>query len=119
MTAPIFTTDFGGRAWTRVLLLACLGLAACGNSPPPPTHWVKAGASEATTERELDACRQQANAVLARQQGVNEDITATLGGNWQLSSTYGIETQSLKSSAQGLANQVIRNCMQAKGFKVG
>ena len=115
MTACPPATDPGLRAWITSALCAAMALAACAASPPPP-RWVKSGVSEATTERELDACREQANAVLVRQQGVNADITATLGGNWQRSSTLGIESQSLNRSAHDLAEQALGNCMLAKGF---
>jgi hypothetical protein len=93
----------------------CLLLTVCALSAPP-THWVKAGADEATTARELEACRAQAAGVLATQQGINADITATLGGNWQRSSTFGLQTQSLDRSAAGAAEQAAANCMLAKGF---
>jgi hypothetical protein len=115
MTARHSATVSGLRTRHVSALFACLAVAACAASPPP-TRWVKAGADEATTTRELEACRRQADAVLARQQGIDADITATLGGNWQRSSTLGIESQSLNSSAQGLAQRSLENCMLAKGF---
>jgi hypothetical protein len=119
MTARASAIDSGLRTPHLALLCACLALAACSTMPPPPSHWVKAGVDEATTAREFDACRQQANAVLARQQGIDQDIAATLGGTWRLSNTTQIQQQSLNGSAQGLANQALRNCMLAKGFKAG
>jgi hypothetical protein len=109
----------GRRCRAVASLLACLLLTVCARSPAPPVHWVKAGVDDATTERELDACRQQANAALATQEGINEDITATLGGNWQRGNTLGIETQSLNRSAAGSADQALASCMLAKGFRAG
>jgi hypothetical protein len=98
------------------LLSACLLLGACAQQPGPPVRWVKAGVDDATAQRELEACREQANAAMANQEGVNADITATLGGNWQRSGTLGLETQSLNRSATGAANQALTSCMRAKGF---
>jgi hypothetical protein len=115
MTARRPATAVGRQARRAAVLVGFLALAACA-APAAPTRWVKAGVGEAATARQLESCREQANAVLARQQGVNADITATLGGNWQRSNTLGIETQSLNNSAQGLAKRSLENCMLAKGF---
>jgi hypothetical protein len=117
MTARVAGTDCGLRSHVAAVLFGCVLLTACAQQPGPPTRWVKAGVDDATAARELEACREQANAALANQEGINEDITATLGGNWQRSSTLGIETQSLNRSAAGAADQALISCMRAKGFK--
>jgi hypothetical protein len=80
------------------------------------TGWVKAGADDQTVARELNDCNTQANAALASEQGINADINATLGRNWQLGGTQGIEAQSMRQQAAGYADQVFNNCMRAKGF---
>jgi hypothetical protein len=41
---------------------------------------------------------------------------STLGRNWQLGGTQGIETQTMREQAAGYADQVLNNCMRAKGF---
>jgi hypothetical protein len=117
MTARLPDTDSGRRRAAT----ACFGvllLAGCAASPTT-THWTKTGSDQATTAREVDACRTQANAALGTQMGINQDITATLGGNWQRSSTLGIETGQLNRSAAGAADQVFESCMLAKGFAKG
>jgi hypothetical protein len=101
--------------WLSAGLLGGFLLAACAQ-PATTTRWVKSGVDEATAARELNACQARADAVLARQQGINADITATMGGNWQRSSTLGIETSSMNRSAAGAADQALNNCMLAKGF---
>ena len=58
----------------------------------------------------------QANAALASEQGINADINATLGRNWQLGGTQGIQAQSMRQQAAGYADQVLNSCMRAKGF---
>jgi hypothetical protein len=115
MTVRLPATDRGLRARAAAVVLGCLLSTACA-APAPAGHWVKAGADDATAAREVKACREQADAVLASQQGINEDITATLGGNWQRGSTLGIESQSMNRSAAGAADQAFENCMLAKGF---
>jgi hypothetical protein len=116
MTACPSELDHGPRSRATIAsFLACLLLTTCAQ-PAQTDRWVKSGADDATTAHELQACRDQAAQVLANQQGINADITATLGGNWQRSSTYGLMTQSLDRSAQGAADRAVENCMRAKGF---
>ena len=101
---------------TAVATLGCLLLTVCAGQTTTPTTWVKAGADDQTTARELSDCNAQANAALANEQRINADINATLGRNWQLGGTQGIETQSMRQQAAGYADQVLNRCMRAKGF---
>jgi hypothetical protein len=96
-------------------IFGCLLLTVCAGQATS-TRWVKAGADDAAISRELDNCRQQANAVMANQQGIDQDISATLGGNWQRSYTTGIEANSMNRQAAGIAVQTLDNCMRSKGF---
>ena len=96
--------------------LYCLLLTVCAGQTPTATNWVKAGADDQTIARELADCNAQANAALANEQGINADINATLGRNWQLGGTQSIEAQSMRRQASGYADQVLNNCMRAKGF---
>src|SRR3984893_19363152 len=96
--------------------LGCLLLTVCAGQTTTTTNWVKAGADDQTISRELADCNAQANAALANEQGINADINATLGRNWQLGGTQGVETQALREQATGYADQVLTNCMLAKGF---
>jgi hypothetical protein len=96
--------------------VGCLWLTVCSAQTPMATGWVKAGADDQTVARELNDCNTQANAALASEQGINADINATLGRNWQLGGTQGIEAQSMRQQAAGYADQVFNNCMRTKGF---
>ena len=95
--------------------LICLLLTVC-TAPATETRWVKTGADDATVLRELQDCNAQANAALASERGINQDINATLGGNWQFSGTAPIEQQSMRAQAVGYADKVLNDCMRAKGF---
>jgi hypothetical protein len=95
--------------------LYCLLLMACA-SQTTEIRWVKSGADDQTISRELQDCNAQASAALAREQGINADINATLGRNWQLGSTQGIENQAMRQQTAGFADQILNNCMRAKGF---
>ena len=96
--------------------LCCLLLTVCAGQAPTATNWVKTGADDQTIARELADCNAQANAALANEQGINADINATLGRNWQLGGTRGLQDQSMRRQAAGYADQVLENCMRAKGF---
>ncbi|MBV8131174.1 MAG: hypothetical protein JO282_01495 [Alphaproteobacteria bacterium] len=94
----------------------CLLLAVCAAPATTDVRWVKTGTDDETISRELRDCNAQANAALANERGINQDINATLGGNWQFSGTSSIENQSMGAQAAGYADQVLNNCMRAKGF---
>jgi hypothetical protein len=102
---------------TAAATLGCLLLTVCAGQTPTATNWIKTGADDQTIARELGDCNAQANAALANEQGINADINATLGRNWQLGGTQNIEAQSMRRQASGYADQVLNNCMRAKGFK--
>jgi hypothetical protein len=89
---------------------------ACTGQTTTTTNWIKVGADDQTIARELADCNAQANAALANEQGINADINATLGRNWQLGGTQTIEAQAMRRQASGHADQVLNNCMRAKGF---
>jgi hypothetical protein len=95
--------------------LCCLLLTVCAGQTTE-VRWVKAGADDQTAARELADCNAQANAALANEQGINQDISATLGRNWSLSSTQSIQGQLMRQQAAGFADRVLNNCMRAKGF---
>ena len=92
-----------------------LQLVACAGTTTT-VRWVKTGADEEVIARELRDCNQQANAALASERGINQDINATLGRNWQMGGTLGIEDQAMGQQAAGYADQILNNCMLAKGF---
>ena len=96
-------------------IFACLILTVCAG-PQGATDWAKPGADRAATSRAAGRCRAQADAALANQQGINQDISATLGRNWQLSRTTPVVDQSMHRQAASDAQQVFNDCMHAKGF---
>jgi hypothetical protein len=108
----------GGKDPSRfpiaTIAIGCLWLTVCAGQTN--VEWVKAGADDQTIARELQDCNAQAGQALANEQGINADINATLGRNWQLGGTQGLEAQTMRHQASGYADQVLNNCMRAKGF---
>ena len=107
--------DGNGNRRTAAGIFVCLQLVACADTSTT-TRWVKTGTDEEAIARELRDCNQQANAALASERGINQDINATLGRNWQMGGTLGIEDQAMGEQAAGYADRVLNSCMQAKGF---
>jgi hypothetical protein len=92
-----------------MLLVACAGAQS-------QTRWVKAGVDDATATREVDDCEAQAAAAQKTQQGINADRSATLGRNWALSYTTGLQNQTMQQQTAALVDQAFNSCMRAKGF---
>jgi hypothetical protein len=97
------------------VVVACLMLTVCA-APRGAADWAKPGADQAAASREAGHCRAQADAALAKEQGINEDISATLGRNWQLGRTTPVVDQSMRQQDASYADQVFNDCMHAKGF---
>lgn len=109
---------FGGaefRSRANMGMATFLLLTACG-TPSGQAHWVKAGVDDATVTREVNDCQAQANAAANTQEGINQDRSATLGRNWALSYTTGLQTQTMQQQVAAAADQAFNNCMRAKGF---
>jgi hypothetical protein len=92
-----------------------LQLVACAGTTTT-VRWVKTGSDGDAIARELRDCNQQADAALATERGINQDINATLGRNWQMGGTLGLEDQAMSRQATGRADEILNNCMRAKGF---
>jgi hypothetical protein len=103
-----------GRSNSAAVAAAML-LAACA-AAQGQTRWVKTGVDDATATREVNDCEAQAAAVQQTQQGINEDRSATLGRNWALSYTTGLQNQTMRQQTTALVDQAFNNCMRAKGF---
>ncbi|MBV8119941.1 MAG: hypothetical protein JO081_08410 [Alphaproteobacteria bacterium] len=91
-------------------------LTACAAPRQAQIQWIKSGVDDATVAREVNDCEAQAAAVQKTEQGINEDRSATLGRNWALSYTTGLQDQTMQAQTAALVNQAFNSCMRAKGF---
>jgi hypothetical protein len=113
--AELFDRDTS-LGWHRLAAVAgCLLLTVCAG-PQTQTRWVKVGVDDAATTREINDCQAQANQVQNTQQGINQDRGATLGRNWALSNTTGLQNQTMQQQVASLVDQAFNSCMRAKGF---
>jgi hypothetical protein len=98
------------RRTALILLLA--GLSACSGA----SNWSRAGASPETTRADLEACRSEANAATRQDQGIDADIMATRGQDWQRTGTLGAKRETLAMQNQGRASDIVELCMRSKGY---
>ncbi len=115
MIALTFDRNFAPALRIATALAGCVLLTVCAGSSGE-TKWVKSGTDDQTMQRELNDCVAQANAAMSQQAGINQDINATLGRNWQLGETTSIVDQNMVRQNAGLGDQVLNNCMRNKGF---
>lgn len=95
--------------------LGCVLFTLCGPAPGEGP-WVRPGAGPAEAARVYGYCRARADAAFRGERHVDQDILATLGGNWRRAHTLGIERSSMFDEAAGRAAAVIAGCMRARGF---
>jgi hypothetical protein len=101
--------------WANNAVALAMLLTACAGAQGQ-TRWVKAGVDDATATREVNDCEAQAAAIQQTQQGINADRSATLGRNWALSYTTGLQDQTMRQQTAAFAEQAFNSCMRAKGF---
>jgi hypothetical protein len=104
------------RLHPSAAICAVVLATACAAPQQVQVRWVKAGVDDATVTREVNDCQAQAAAVQRTQQGINEDRSATLGRNWALSYTTGLQDQTMQQQTAALVDQAFNSCMRAKGF---
>jgi hypothetical protein len=107
-----------GRKFAAPIAVALVAVALGAGCAAPivKADWVKTGADDQTTARQIDECRSYAAEVDKKQTGINEDRAATLGRNWALSYTTGLHVETMRQQTAALVDQAFNNCMRAKGF---
>ncbi len=97
-------------------VVVALALSSGCAAPIVRSDWVKTGADDQTTTRQIEECHAYAAEVDRKQTGINEDRAATLGRNWSLSYTTGLHLDTMRQQTAALVDQAFNNCMRAKGF---
>ena len=94
--------------------VVCLVLAGCAGSATD--KWTKPGLKAETAERDLSDCQDQARSATQREAGIDADITATLGQDWQRGGVLGMKRDDMASSNRALGQRIVGRCMAAKGY---
>jgi hypothetical protein len=98
------------RAGVAMMMLV---LAACGSGR---SSWTKPGGSPAAAEADLSGCEGQARDATQRDAGIDADILASRGQDWQHTGTLAIKRDDMTASNRDYARQIIGRCMAAKGY---
>lgn len=93
-------------------IAAALLLAGCSSAG----EWMKPGADASTVAAAYRGCRGLAETAVAPEIGIDQDILATRGNDWQRAQTGRVATSSLKESTRSRAGSIVDSCMHAKGF---
>lgn len=98
----------GSRNW---IALFCALFLLCGTAP-----LARAQPDPAAAARVYSHCRAQADAAFQGERHIDQDILATLGGNWQRAGTLPLERSQMFADAAGRANAVLHLCLRTRGF---
>ena len=97
----------------RALAVAAL-LGGCASGA---AEWTKPGADEAAVAQAYRSCRELAEARVGPEIGINQDILATRGTDWQRAGVQGLQTRSMTESTRDRASAIVASCMAAYGFQ--
>jgi hypothetical protein len=97
--------------------VAMLSLVLAGCAGSAAERWSKPGAKPETAESDLSDCQDQARSATQRDAGIDADIMASRGGDWQRAGTLGVKRDDMANSSRVFAQQIIGRCMAAKGYK--
>jgi hypothetical protein len=93
----------------------CLVLSACAGSASD--KWSKPGVKPETADNDLSDCQDQARSATRRDAGIDADITASLGADWQRGGILGMKRDDMANSNRALGEQIVARCMAAKGYR--
>jgi uncharacterized protein YceK len=97
------------------IAVVCLVLAGCAGSASDT--WSKPGVKPEVADSDLSDCQDQARSATRRDAGIDADITATLGQDWQRGGILGMKRDDMANSNRAMAQQIIARCMAAKGYR--
>jgi hypothetical protein len=97
------------------IAVVCLVLGACADSASD--KWSKPGVKPEVADSDLSDCQDQARSATRRDAGIDADITATLGQDWQRGGILGMKRDDMANSNRAQAQQIIGRCMAAKGYR--
>lgn len=75
----------------------------------------RAQSDPAAAARVYSHCRAQADAAFQSERHIDQDILATLGGNWQRAGTLPLERSQMFADAAGRADTVLHLCLRSYG----
>jgi hypothetical protein len=95
-------------------LAAAALLGGCGAGADA---WTKPGADEAAVAQAYRTCRATAEERVGPEIGINQDILATRGADWQRAQVQNLQTRTMADSTRDRAAAIVASCMTANGFR--
>jgi len=101
--------------------IACMVAAAAllGGCASGAGEWAKSGADEAAVAQAYRSCRELADARVGPEIGINQDILATRGTDWQRSQVGNLQARTMTEMTRDRAAAIVASCMTASGFQRG
>jgi len=96
---------------------ALAAAALLGGCSSGAGEWTKPGADEATVAQVYRSCRSLSEETVGPEIGINQDILATRGTDWQRSQVRTLQTRSMTESTRDRAAAIVASCMAARGFQ--
>ena len=106
-------TRVAGMRAALALAVAVL-LGGCGSGA---AGWTKPGADEAATAQAYRSCRSLAQERVGPEIGINQDILATRGTDWQRSQIGNLQARTMTEMTRDRAAAIVASCMNAYGFQ--
>ena len=99
--------------------IACALAAAAllGGCASGADEWTKPGADEAAVAQAYRTCRSLAEERVGPEIGINQDILATRGADWQRSQVQNLQTRTMAELTRDRAAAIVASCMTANGFQ--
>ena len=97
-----------------LVAVASLVLAGCAGGGD---RWTKPGATSDAAETELSDCESQARSATQRDAGIDADILASRGQDWQRAGVLAMKRDDMANSSRARSQQIIARCMAAKGYR--
>jgi anti-sigma factor RsiW len=102
-----------GRAFPLMAAFAlAVSLAACGGPP----EWTKDGVTSDVASADYADCRHDAQHAIQRDVNIDTDIAASRQHDWAQSQTTETRLADDASSNQKLSGDMVRSCMESKGY---
>ncbi len=95
-------------------VLAALLLAGCSLFPSSSTDFERTSSDEAQTAADLSACRQQADAVIQRDDSIDRDISAARDEPGVVDDTVVANMDSF--SREKRYRRIVNDCMRQRGY---
>lgn len=103
----------------RILVLSgCLLLAACSYFQSDPGYQ-RAGASLEVSNGDLESCRQQARAMIQRDNQIDNDIGSQDVASGYLQSDGTLESNLTQYRESNRYDSIVLDCMAARGYNAG